>query len=451
MNKLLIALPVAALIFLSYLAGTAVTRFELPPYTQLREAFVAAEALFVQQTGKEIPWYVGAKPLVPEDLASPSVRDSSVGVGRYDPDLAFNGLTIYTPIRSQYPIRLIDMQGETVHEWRLPLEQLSGERDDGLKLDVPVEKMTMAYVRLLPDGSLLAVIGIVGATPWGYAVIKVDKDSQLEWQQLRQAHHDLDIAPDGRIFALTHSLLRDPWPGLEQIATPFIDDELLILTPDGEELEVISILDAVQGSPYESMLMYADPEHIKGDLFHVNSVTWLDAAKAAALPNASEGDVLLSFRQIDTLAVLDPEARTIKWASRGYWRMQHDPDVLPNGNLLLFDNRGDDRNGGTSRILEFDPRTLELVWEYPGTSGEVLFTSIYGSQERLPNGNTLISESNNGRILEVTRDGEVAWEYKIPERKVDYKGNEIATVVFADRFLPEQLTFLDAAGSGGAP
>jgi hypothetical protein len=258
-------------------------------------------------------------------------------------------------------------------------------------------------------------------------------------------HHDADVDNEGNIYALAHTLIRTPWPGLEHIATPFLDDQLVILSPDGQERELISMLDAIQNSDYQSLLMYANPEQPKGDLLHANSVTWLSADKAAALPNAEAGDVLISLRQIDLLAVLDPRTKTIKWATRsGNWHFQHDPDVLPDGNVLIFDNRGDDKNGGGSRVIEFDPRSLEIVWEYPGDSGERLYTSIYGSQQRLPNGNTLISESNNGRILEVTRDAEVVWEYKIPERKINYKGDEIATVVFAERFALDDLPFLAA-------
>jgi hypothetical protein len=449
LSRIINFLPVVALLFLAYLAGTLVVRFDLPPSGYLNESFAAAEALFVQQSGTENPWFVGAKPLEPEDLAAPQVRNTLIGVGRYDPELASEGLTIYTPIQSNHPLRLIDMQGNTVHQWDLPLGELAGERDDGLDLDPPVDRLTISYPRLLPDGSLIVTIGITGFTPWGYAVMKVDQNSNLIWKYTRQMHHDIDIDDEGRIYGLSHSLIRDPWPGMEYIKTPFIDDEVVVLTPDGKELQVISVLKAIENSAYVSLMMYANPEQPKGDLLHVNSVTWLDAAKAASLPNAEAGDLLISMRQIDVLAVLDPREEVIKWAWRsGQWRMQHDPDVLENGNLLVFDNRGDDRNGGKTRVVEVNPRTQERVWEYPGDSGEFLFTSIYGSQQRLPNGNTLISESNNGRILEVTMAGEVVWEYVIPERKTSYKGLEVATAVFAERYKRADLPFLSVQAGG---
>jgi hypothetical protein len=442
LNKSFVVLTLVALLFLGFVAGATVMRFELFPFVYLKDSFAAAEALLVQKTGIEIPFFLGAKPPRPEDFAAPQVRDSEPGLGRYDPSRAFNGLTIYTAVKSQFPVRLMDMQGNTVHQWNLPFEQLEGDRDDGLPLRRSVSELTVASPRLLPNGDLLAVIGTTTFTPWGYGIIKVDKDSNLLWKYMKQAHHDLDIAPDGRIYALLHKVIRSPWPGLERITTPFLDDQIAVLSPEGEELAVVSVLEAIQDSTYQSLLMFVNPDQAKGDLLHVNSITWLDESMASRLPNAVEGDVLISMRQIDVLAVLDLDTRVIKWAVRGPWHMQHDPDVLADGSLLLFDNRGDMKNGGTSRVLEFDPQTLEIIWEYPGHSEEILFTSIYGSQQRLPNGNTLISESNNGRLIEVTRSGDVVWEYKIPERKISFKGNEVATAVFAERFSRESLPFL---------
>lgn len=442
MNKLFVGLTLLALAFIAFVAGAVVTRFETFPYNYLKEPFAAAEALFVQQTRTEDLWHVGAKPPVPEDVASPAVRDSKAGLGRYDPEKAFNGYTIYTPVRWQYPLRLIDMQGNSVHEWQLPLEDLTSKRDAGMDIEPPYKRLTVAYPRLLPNGDLLAVLSIAAYTPWGWGVVKVDKNSNLLWEYKKPAHHDLDVDPDGTIYALLHTVIRDPWPGLDRISTPFLDDQIAVIGPDGKEQKVVSVLKAIQNSEYESLLMYANPDQGKGDLLHVNAIKWLDAEAAGMFPGAEAGDVLISIRQLDVLAVVNLETVSVKWAVRGPWRLQHDPDIVEGGRVLLFDNRGDMKNGGTSRILEFDPRSLEIGWEYPGDSGEKLYTSIYGSQQRLPNGNTLISESNNGRILEVTRAGDVAWEYKIPERKLNDKGDLVSTVVFAERFSPESLTFL---------
>src|SRR3546814_3243527 len=96
-----------------------------------------------------------------------------------------------------------------------------------------------------------------------------------------------------------------------------------------------------------------------------------DAEKDAGLTFAEEGRVLRSCRGIGTLAVIDLDSEEIVWARRGDWAGQHDPDILPNGNILLFDNLGKLGPGGRSRILEIDPQTGAEVWRYEG-SGEVL-------------------------------------------------------------------------------
>jgi len=65
-----------------------------------------------------------------------------------------------------------------------------------------------------------------------------------------------------------------------------------------------------------------------------------------------------------------------------------------------------------SRIIEFDPVTLEIVWEYK--DGKRFYSYFISSAQRLPNGNTLICEGAKGRIFEVTREGEIVWEYISP-------------------------------------
>ncbi len=69
----------------------------------------------------------------------------------------------------------------------------------------------------------------------------------------------------------------------------------------------------------------------------------------------------------------------------------------------MFDNGRE-----TSRVLEIDPARGEIVWDYsPGN----FFSKIRGGSQKLPNGNVLVTDSQNGRAVEVTQAGEVVWEY----------------------------------------
>jgi len=89
-------------------------------------------------------------------------------------------------------------------------------------------------------------------------------------------------------------------------------------------------------------------------------------------------------------------------------------------------------------MIEFDPVTMAIVWEYAGTPETPFGSAIRGDQQRLANGNTLITESDTGRILEVTAEGDVVWEFRNPARG-GKGGNRVAIVNHAQRIAAAQL------------
>jgi hypothetical protein len=425
-----LTLTIFALLFLVFTSGVATGYFKTFPYEFFRGPLKAASALISSRTGVDDvrDRFSGAKPHTIFDINTPPVRDDKTGLGRYQPDLAQEGYTIYVAISNRViHLKLIDMQGSEVHRWQLPIAEIaeiageSGARD-----------FLVTDVHLESNGDVLATVTVTPATPWGRGLLKLDKDSNLLWFSPHQIHHQFDIGPDKEIYALGHYIEKTPREGLEKIATPFLDDVVGIMSPDGETRKLIPLLGAFANSDYSAALIYADPNSYNGDLLHANSVHYITEQAAANLDFAEAGQLLLSFRNMSLVAILDPISEKIVWAKRGQWHLQHDAEFLPNGRLMLFDNRGDLANGGQSRVIEIDPHTGAILWEFPGDSGEPLYSSIKSSQERLPNGNTLIIETNNGRLLEVTQDGEVAWEFFIPER---YKkeGRTFTQVMSASR------------------
>jgi hypothetical protein len=87
---------------------------------------------------------------------------------------------------------------------------------------------------------------------------------------------------------------------------------------------------------------------------------------------------------------------------------------LSNGNILIFDNGFHRPRSTYSRVIEVDPSTNEIVWEYMGQPPISFYSQATSSADRLPNGNTLICEGSPGRIFEVTANKEVVWEYINP-------------------------------------
>ena len=135
---------------------------------------------------------------------------------------------------------------------------------------------------------------------------------------------------------------------------------------------------------------------------------------------------MVSMLFLDTIFIIDMESEKIVWAlGSGMFKRQHQPTLLESGTMLIFNNYYTD---SASQVIEFEPLTQEIVWSYRGNGTDPFFSRTCGSNQRLPNGNTLITETDYGRVFEVTRDNEIVWEFISPYRTGD--NNElIATVL----------------------
>ncbi len=442
LDRFALAVSLLAALFLCFLVGAWVVLAQVFPSSWLAHAYEGGRALLEKETQYRDPFRT--------DFWKPA-RTAATGVTRHDPARAQQGLTLYT---SGHEARadLVAMDGEVVHSWQLPFSAVWDESSP-IADPQPDEFIYWRKAMLLPNGDLLAVYVAAGDSPWGYGLVRLDKDSQLVWKYLGQTHHDLDIGADGRIYALTHEIRHNEYRDFPQLAVPRIDDFVVVLSPDGEELQKVSIADALINSPYARLLTRV-VWYTKGDYLHNNGIDVVEADDAAALrlgPFVSPGQVLLSMREIDTIALLDLAQERIVWAVRGPWLAQHDPDILANGNMLLFDNLGNfldaegndaEGAGGRSRIIEFDPATTEIVWQYAGTDLAPFESDVRASQERLANGNTLITEETGGRILEVTPAGEIVWEFVNPVRaegRGEDGGDLIPILSWAQRIDPASL------------
>lgn len=329
-------------------------------------------------------------------------QDKSVTV--YNKELACNGLNLVVSGHGPEAI-VIDMQGRELHKWSYDYSQIQ----PGYK--PPNQSHNHQFwrrVHLFDNGDLLAIFE-------GLCLIKLDKDSNLLWVYRGGVHHDLFVAGDGKIYVLTRKAVINPEYNEKE---PLLEDFITVLDPEGNELRSVSVLKCLENSKYASILdnitwVTPGPQQVRGDILHTNTIELLDGRLAHRSPAFREGNVLISILRLDTICIVDLGAESVVWAMGGLWRMQHQPTVLENGNMLLFDNY---HAPGQSEVIEFDPFSQDVIWSYTGTAQEPFHTALCGSSERLPNGNTLISESNNGRAFEVTPDDQIVWEFYNPHR-----------------------------------
>ena len=422
---------VLAIAFLSFIAGTFVMHAGAFPSRHLSDAYRGGLALFEQRTRYDNPY--------PQELWQPA-RTQARGVTVHDPKRAHEGLTLYTSGHAQRAF-LVAMDGEVVHEWHLPFSAVWDETA-AVRTPQPDARVYFRKAHLYPNGDLLVIYEGIGDTPWGYGLVKLNKNSEVIWKYLQHVHHDLTVLPDGRIYTLTHEIGTDVIEDWLHLEPPRVDDFVVVLSPEGEELRKVSVLDALVDSPF-ARLLAGTPWYLMGfgDFLHTNAIDVIDREAAERLPFASEGQVLVSIRELATIAVLDLDKEEVTWAVRGPWIGQHDPDILPNGHMLLFDNHGNFSGGGISRVIEFDPSTLEIVWTYAGDDRHRFESGLRSAQERLPNGNTLITESDGGRLFEVTRAGEIVWNFVNPVRgKREEDGQAVIPIVsWAERVDPKAL------------
>ena len=359
---------------------------------------------------RAVPYLQGYRPA--KDRPQVVVRDAAA---------VAPGLNLFSSGHAAEAV-LMDRDGQVLHRWRYPLRRLWPDLaadPDNAKLEY------WRRVRLFPNGDLLAIYE-------GFGIVKLDARSNVLWSHRGGIHHDLDVLPNGDIWVLDRDGKLLPRINPEK---GVLEDFATLLDPQGRVLRRISILESFERSRWASLLSRIPPDG--GDIFHTNTIEVLDGRFAARNPAFRKGNLLISVLKLDTLAVLDPDRAEIVWAQTGSWRRQHQPTLLADGRMLLFDNTGPGH--GRSRVIELDPLSGEILWQFGGTPEVDFFSKTLGSCERLANGNTLITESENGRAFEVTRDGRIVWEFNNPHRAGE-KG-ELVAVVFEMQRLPPEFPF----------
>jgi len=406
------------------------------------------------------------------------------GVTIYEPDRCWKGYTLLSAMAGHEPAPngplytaiLIDMEGNLVKEWAFSPQ------------GVPM--------KMLPGGYVTA--GTV-APPVQNALTLMDWDGNVIWRLDRNHHHDYQIegnpvgyyAPGAEpmvkggkklILGITYP---DPNATAHVCDFPLYDDVLWELDADGnvlwkwlgwEHIAQLGFDAAARDAIKTNRIQFMDPK--ASDWLHCNSASWLGPNKWY-----DQGDlrfhpdnVIVDFRNTNTIVIIarhdHPQG---KWVSGDIvWLVgpnyspghpehklgqiigQHMAHMIPRGlpgagNILLFDNGGSAGFGALvpgsargsypntlrdfSRVIEFDPITLDIVWEYRQQyptadldgDGDIkgherkFFSYFISGAQRLENGNTLVCEGANGRVFEVTTERDIVWEYISP-----YRGRGIA-------------------------
>jgi Arylsulfotransferase (ASST) len=410
-------------------------------------------------------------------MGYPSVYPTGVTV--YNPERAWSGYTLFQA--AGVGALLIDMSGREVQLWRglqgfpnklLPGGQVFGSTGERNPRHGAQDQVDLVQVDF--DGKVL----------WRFDRLEhiSDPDEKPRW--LARQHHDYQrqgnpvgyytpgqepLTDRGNTLILVHENVQNAAIS----SKPLLDDRIVEVDWSGnivwqwrpnEHFDELGFDEAAKASlrrnpnvraPGANGLGGAATEGV-GDWLHINSLSvlgpnrWFDAGDARFHPD----NLIWDAREANIIAIVDKRSGKIVWklgprydgndAERklGWIIGQHHAHLIPQGlpgagNLLVFDNGGWAGYGAPnpgapdglktalrdySRVLEIDPITLEIVWQYtPKEAGFVVpldaarfYSPFISSAQRLANGNTLITEGSDGRIFEVTPDHELVWEYISP-------------------------------------
>ena len=406
-------------------------------------------------------------------MGHPTIHPTGATV--YDPSKAFNGYTVM-PIQDRGAL-LIDMNGGEVRLWQdlqgFPNKLFPGGYMMG-HLGVRDPKFG------LQDQTDLVQVDWDGNVVWKFDKAEFIEDPGCAPQWMARQHHDyqregnpvgyyvpgMDPKTDsGNTLILCHKNVHNSYISDK----PLVDDVIYEVNWEGEIIWEWLCSDHAEEMDFSEEARNAlcrDPNMrggslmenapALGDWMHVNSMStlgpnkWFDAGDQRFHPN----NIIIDGRETNILLILDKKTGKVVWQvgpdynqtpalrKLGWIIGQHHAHMIPRGlpgegNILVYDNGGWGGYGAPnpgaphgvkaaqrdySRILEFDPITLEIVWQYtPREAGFLVpldanrfYSPFISSAQRLPNGNTLITEGSNGRIFEVTQNHELVWEFINP-------------------------------------
>ncbi len=316
---------------------------------------------------------------------------------------------------------ITDRSGKVVHSWEVNLDELwSGLK--GFSGDVNRLSLYPVGMALGKDGSLAVSFQGRETFPVQIGIVKVDRKGAILWKRFDNSHHWITADESGQIYTPYSTVLKDlKSVGHTKISVPCKTEQpeidgIRVLAPDGKPVRELAVMDSLLKAGYAG-LFYGVRDSC--DLTHLNSIALAPAGATKTLPRAAQGDVLVSLRETNTVALLDGKTAEVKYLVTGLTAAQHAAQFLPDGRVLAFDNLGGDSKLGGSRVVRMDLAKGTAETLFPrGTEKEKGLLPVHsataGQIDVSPDGKrALVAVTHNGRIIEIdTSNGTPLWAYE---------------------------------------
>lgn len=298
-------------------------------------------------------------------------------------------------------VHLIDNAGNIVHTWST--------------------KYTTLISYLQPNGHIYAAmtppLNIKDYPSGGSTglIQEMDWQGNVLWEyEDRQMTHDFEVMPDGGIAYVRwnlapQSFARNVQGGMRVASTSVWTNEIVVVDRAKNITWTWKAEDHLNPRDFE-----LSPLVPRTDWMHINSIRYLEKNPLTHTPV-----FLVTARHLSRALMIEIETGDVIWMSpKDVVALPHDATLTDSGTILMFDN-GLFRNSPLpvlmSGAVEIESRLNEVTWSWNGGSSvieKMQFASHFMSgAQRLPSGNTLITASPLNRIIEVTPDGAIVWNY----------------------------------------
>jgi len=300
-------------------------------------------------------------------------------------------------------IYLVDLNGKPVHKWKT--------------------KYPPFYSILKKNGNLVTALidpNKEFQTAGSHGIIQeLDWDSKVLWEYKNEnLKLDFDVMPNGNILAI-----------IRETVPPNISKKILGGFPDNYQGLIYSEAIIEINKSGKIVWMWQEYEHLNpekypiGPLTPKNSWTHTNSVKYVKKdPITNQEAILISLRNINKVFMINKNTKNIIWESpSSLVSQQHDATLTDKGNILIFDNNMFKEPSMMefgkqygSRVIEVDPKTNEIVWEFNG--GKLVLektrfiAALTSGAQRLDNGNTLIINGPQGYLFEVNKKNNIVWE-----------------------------------------
>ncbi len=260
-----------------------------------------------------------------------------------------------------------------------------------------------------PNGDLLVTFNSKSTFPYGGGVARVDRSGNPVWFNRDYSHHwptllddESALVPGLKIGASPLKFREHGTTHLECSTGQPVHDVVNVIGGDGRLIRQLDLMEALIASPYRSILKDTpDP----CDPLHLNYIDQL-GPDVVGIEGAAPGDYVVSLRNLDAFAIIDPQTGRFKrWVNGTFFR-QHSVRHLEGGKFLLFDNHGGYGTGSVSRLLMVDLETgLEKsIFPNPSTPESLkdLFSLLRGKVDISPDRErVLVSFSETSKAVEL--------------------------------------------------